>query len=260
MKGTDPPTSPSLERTRAFARSNTLVQDADAMNAPRDEAELLARAREIGGLSIVELAEKLNVPLPPDPRRAKGFVGQLVERALGAGGSQPAPDFAHLGVELKTLPVDRRGRVRESTFVCVAPLRDAAESEWSDSPVRAKLARVLFVVVEADPRIPRGARRIGASFLWSPNEEQEAILRADYEELMGRLGAGELDAVDARRGRALQLRPKGQDASVRVRAFDADGAPRLARPRGFYLRARFTRTLLAAERLLPPEGAAVPLA
>lgn len=227
-----------------------------AMSAPRDEAELLARARAIGGLTFVELARRLEVPLPPDPRRAKGFVGQLVERALGAGGSEPEPDFAHLGVELKTLPVDRRGRVRESTFVCTAPLRAAAESEWADSPVRAKLARVLFVVVEADPHIPRGARRVGASFLWSPDPAQEALLRADYEELMGRLGAGELDHVDARRGRALQLRPKGRDASARTRAFDADGAPRLARPRGFYLRARFTQALLAAEGMLAPDCSA----
>lgn len=222
------------------------------MRAPADEAELLRRARAIGGRTFVELACELEVPLPPDPRRAKGFVGQLVERALGAGGSLPEPDFAELGIELKTLPVDRRGRVRESTFVCTAPIRRAAESEWACSPVRAKLARVLFVVVEADPRIARGARRVGASFLWSPDAETEALLRADYEELIGGLGAGELEDVDARRGRALQLRPKGRDASVHTLACDADGAPVLARPRGFYLRARFTQALLSREGLLAP--------
>lgn len=221
------------------------------MTSPSSEKELLTRARALGGRTFVELAQTLGVPLPPDPRRAKGFVGKLVEHALGGGGSRPEPDFAELGVELKTLPIDRMGRVRESTFVCTAPIRAAAETEWKSSPVRAKLARVLWVIVEADPRVPRAARRVGAAFLWSPDAEQEAVLRADYEELMGRLGAGELHAVDARRGRVLQLRPKARDAAVQTRAFDADGAPILARPRGFYLRARFTRALLAAEGLTP---------
>ncbi len=223
-----------------------------AMEQPRGEEELIARARALGGRTFVEIARALEVPLPPDPRRAKGFVGQLVERALGAtAGSRPAPDFGALGVELKTLPVDARGRVRESTFVCTAQIGEDA-GEWARSRVRAKLARVLFVIVEADPRVAPAARRVGASFLWSPSPEEEALLRADYEELAGALGAGEVEHVDARRGRVLQLRPKAADASVRTRAFDAEGAPVLAAPRGFYLRARFTRALLAEQGLLYP--------
>ncbi|HEY8428275.1 MAG TPA: DNA mismatch repair endonuclease MutH [Sandaracinaceae bacterium] len=218
-----------------------------------DEAELTARARALGGRTIVEIARELDVPLPRDPRRAKGFVGQLVERALGAtSGSRPIPDFGALGVELKTLPVDARGRVRESTFVCTADVVRADASEWASSRVRAKLARVLWVIVEADPRVPHGRRRVGASFLWSPRAEEEALLRADWEELTGALGAGDVERIDARRGRVLQLRPKAADASARTRAFDAEGAPVLAPPRAFYLRARFTRALLARQGLLAP--------
>lgn len=202
---------------------------------------------------MVELATELEVSLPPSPKRAKGFIGQLVERALGAeAGSRAEPDFPELGVELKTLPVDARGRVRESTYVCSAPFGEADACEWASSRVRAKLARVLFVVVEADPRIPPGRRRLGAAFLWSPSPDEEAALRADWEELMGRLGAGEVERVDARHGRLLQLRPKAADASVRARAFDTEGAPIRAAPRGFYLRARFTQELLERQGLLAP--------
>ncbi len=219
---------------------------------PRAEDELLARARALGGRTFVEIARALDVPLPPDPRRAKGFVGQLVERALGAtGGSRPEPDFRALGVELKTLPVDRAGRVRESTFVCTAPIARADASEWSSSRVREKLARVLWVVVEADPRLAPAARRVGAAFLWSPSAEEEALLRADWEELTGAIGAGEVERIDARRGRVLQVRPKAADAAARTRAFDAEGAPVLAPPRGFYLRARFTRAILERQGLAP---------
>lgn len=186
-----------------------------------------------------EVARMLGVALPPDPRRAKGFVGQLAERALGGTvDGSAAPDFVELGIELKTLPVDPRGRVSESTFVCTAPVADAAEARWETSRVRAKLARVLFLVVERD-----APRRFGAAFLWSPTPEQEAVLRADWEELTGTIGAGSIEEVDASLGRWLQLRPKGANAQARVKAYDADGAPFWAPGKGFYLRAELTRAL-----------------
>lgn len=215
------------------------------MEAPRDEDELLDRARALGGRTFVEVARELEVPLPPDPRRAKGFVGQLVERALGgACDSAPRPDFPRLGIELKTLPIDARGRVRESTFVCSTPLGDAAETEWVASRVRHKLGRVLWLTLEADPSVSHGRRRFGAAFLWSPDLREEALLREDWTELMGLIGAGAVETIDATRGQVLQLRPKGANASQRTVAYDADGAPFLAPPRGFYLRARFTACLL----------------
>ena len=213
------------------------------MPPPQSEAELLARAEDLGGRTIVELAAQLEIELPPDPARAKGFVGQLVERALGgACTTASAPDFPGLGVELKTLPIDREGRVKESTFVCTAPLAAADEAVWEHSRVRAKLARVLFLTVERDAA--PGARRFGAAFLWSPDATQEAALRADWEELMGRIGAGDVEALDARRGVHLQLRPKGANARARALGFDADGAPFWAPKRAFYLRSRFTRSIL----------------
>ena len=90
----------------------------------RSESELVERASAIAGTTLGELAGRFGLVAPPDLRRAKGFVGQLIERALGAArSSRPGPDFDELGVELKTLPVDARGRPVESTFVCTIPLR-----------------------------------------------------------------------------------------------------------------------------------------
>ncbi len=213
-----------------------------AMEPPVDEHELMRRARALGGRTVPEVAQMLGVPLPRRPGRAKGFVGQLAERALGgACDSRVGPDFAELGVELKTLPVDGRGRVRESTFVCTAQIAGASELDWSTSRVRRKLARVLFLAIRAD--LPPAERRFGAAFLWSPDAAQEAQLRADWEDLMGAVAIGQVEAIDARRGEVLQLRPKGANAAARTLAFDAEGAPILSAPKGFYLRSRFTAGL-----------------
>lgn len=73
------------------------------------EAELLAKAQWIAGFTLGEIAEQLNMTVPPDLRRDKGWVGMLIETALGAkAGSKPEQDFAHLGIELKTIPVNER--------------------------------------------------------------------------------------------------------------------------------------------------------
>lgn len=217
------------------------------MDEPDDAVALLARARGLGGRTVGEVAVSLGVPLPPDPRRAKGFVGTLAERALGAPkGATDGPDFPGLGIELKTLPV-RRGRVVQSTFVAMAPVSARAEElAWETSRVRRKLSRVLFLAVERDP-----PRRFGAAFLWSPTPAQEAGLRADFEELVGAIGAGHVEGIDGTRGRWLQLRPKGADARARARAHDADGAPFWGPVRAFYLRPSFTRALLEEEGLVP---------
>jgi DNA mismatch repair protein MutH len=219
---------------------------------PRDEAELVERAAALAGLRLAELAGRMNVPVPPDLRRAKGFVGSLVERALGASaGSRALPDFPELGIELKTLPVDRVGAPVESTFVCTIPLTEIGQVEWADSRVRRKLSQVLWVPVEGERQIPVAERRIGQALLYRLSAEDEAVLRADWEELAGFIGRGHVEALTGHIGRFLQIRPKAANSRARRVGIDADGAPFAALPKGFYLRPSFTRGLLARHFALP---------
>jgi DNA mismatch repair protein MutH len=211
------------------------------MRAPLSEGELLERARELSGRTVGELGAELGCAVPSDQRRAKGLVGTLMERALGATAeSRGVPDFEALSVELKTLPVDAAGRPKESTFVCTLPLSRVAELAWAESPVYRKMARVLWVPVERDPARPLAARRIGMPILWSPSEDEEATLRHDWDELVGRIGVGDIEGITAHLGTALQVRPKAAHSRITCRAHDADAGWVWTVPKGFYLRARFT--------------------
>ncbi|MFH2009331.1 MAG: DNA mismatch repair endonuclease MutH [bacterium] len=213
------------------------------MRAPRNEAELLERAHALQGRALAWIAERLDAAVPADLRRDKGWVGTLLESALGAtGGAAARRDFPELGIELKTIPVDGGGRPRESTFVCVASLDSELLRPWRESWLCAKLARVLWIPVIGGG--PPGERRVGTAVLWSPSPAQEAVLRADWEELTERLGLGHFDDLDARWGTALQVRPKAADSHARTWALDADAQWVQVNPRGFYLRAGFTRQLL----------------
>jgi len=212
---------------------------------PASEDELLDRAKAIAGLSLGQLAERHQQHAPDDLRRAKGWAGQLIETSLGAdAASLSEPDFQALGVELKTLPINRQGQPRESTYVCVVPLDAPNAVTWENSCVWRKLRRVLWVPVEAEPDIPVAQRRIGTALLWSPTPEQEAALRTDWEELMDMVCLGELEKITARHGVHLQIRPKAADSRALCRATGETGERILTLPRGFYLRASFAAAIL----------------
>lgn len=218
---------------------------------PQSEAQLLSQAQQLAGYSLGELAAMAKLPVPPDLKRDKGWIGVLLEIWLGASaGSKPEQDFAALGVELKTIPIDSNGRPLETTFVCVAPLTGNSGVTWETSHVRHKLKRVLWVPVEGERSIPLAERRVGAPLLWSPNEEEEHQLRMDWEELMDLIVLGQVERITARHGEVLQLRPKAANSKALTEAVGLHGEPIMTLPRGFYLKKNFTTTLLAHHFLL----------
>ena len=191
------------------------------------------------------MATQLAIPVPADLKTHKGWLGELVEQALGAdAASLSGPDFVQLGIELKTLPVDRQGRVLESTWVCVVPMQNASGIKWQDSCVYHKLRHVLWLPVQADPGIPLAERRIGSALLWQADATTLQQLRDDWEELMEYVALGRLDEISAHHGELLQIRPKAAHRSVLGATTNNEGQPSLTTPRGFYLRSRFTGALL----------------
>lgn len=212
---------------------------------PISVEQLMSRAYGIAGLSLAELAQIANWPLPKDLRRDKGWVGQLIEYHLGAeAGSKPEQDFPHLGIELKTIPINEQGKPLETTFVCVAPLLDIAGLSWQNSNVKNKLSCVLWLPVEGNREIPLGIRRVGSPLLWQPSPAEDALLQQDWEELMDRIALGDIEQVTARHGQVLQLRPKAANGRALTDAIGPDGQRIKTRPRGFYLKKEFTAQIL----------------
>ena len=211
---------------------------------PLSENELLESVSRIAGKTVQQIANQQGVETPDNQLHHKGWVGQLLELSLGATASSlPEPDFQQIGVELKTLPLNKNGTPKESTYVCAINLT-RIESQWEKSLVKRKLSRVLWLPIEADPDIPLAARRIGSAILWSPDEKQEAALRRDWEELMDMIATGELEKITAHQGQYLQVRPKAANAKALGNGINEDGEEMLTLPRGFYLRTSFTKQIL----------------
>ena len=183
--------------------------------------------------------------VPAGANRTKGWAGQVIERELGAGGGQ-GPDFAAVGIELKSVPVTSALLPLESTAVCnIDPTSIAGES-WATSYVRTKLASVLFVALE----VPAGSRSVGERRvalvkLWRPSPDQEAALRADFELFVhDYFRKGRAAAITGHLGKVLQVRPKAKNARDLRDAYGPDGHPMRLGKRGFYLRPAFVGGIL----------------
>jgi DNA mismatch repair protein MutH len=204
------------------------------------------------GVTLAELADGLGLPVPAGRVHTKGWSGQIIERELGAdAGASRGQDFATLGIELKTVPVDRDLVPRESTAVCqIDPIVIAGES-WETSYLRQKLSQVLWVGLEV-PSINHmssvGDRRVVVVRLWTPSPEEQDLLRADFELFVrGYFRRGRGAAITGQQGQVLQVRPKGRNAADRRRAFGPAGEPVEIGKCGFYLRPAFVARILRAK-------------
>jgi DNA mismatch repair protein MutH len=212
---------------------------------PNSEQELLQRAQLAAGYTFGEIAQYLNIPIPNNLNKQKGWVGNLIETFLGANaGSKAEQDFANLGIELKTIPVDKHGKPLETTFVSVTPLMANHGVIWETSHVRYKLAKVLWIPIEGERTIPLANRKVGKPIMWTPTQEQEQQLKQDWEELMDMIALGHVEKITARYGTYLQIRPKAANGQALTEAISENGDIILTRPRGFYLKKAFTMQIL----------------
>ncbi|GIU22654.1 DNA mismatch repair endonuclease MutH [Shewanella schlegeliana] len=217
-----------------------------SLHSPNSIEELMLRAESMAGLTLGQLANFHEIQIPKDLKRHKGWVGQLIELELGAlAGSKPEQDFAHLGIELKTIPVSALGKVLETTYVTVAPLTNIQGLTWEESVVCHKLQQILWIPVQGDRDIPLSLRQIGSPILWRPSAEESAQLKQDWEEIMEFISMGQVDKVTARHGEVLQLRPKAANSQVLTDSIGRDGKLTQTNPRGFYLKTQFTQRILS---------------
>jgi DNA mismatch repair protein MutH len=215
------------------------------ISPPQSLAQLCARADKLAHMNLGQLADFLCTSLPENLLHHKGFIGQCLEAALGAdAGSDNLPDFTQLGVELKTLPVGPSLRPQESTYISTVPLHQLQGLTWENSAVKAKLNHVLWVPLLILPNTPLSERKILPPFLWQPSPEQESILKTDFDELIDLIALGDISQITASLGTYLHIRPKAAHARSLTSHADEVGAPSQTLPRGFYLRAGFTATLL----------------
>lgn len=68
---------------------------------------------------------------------------------------------------------------------------------------------MLWLPIDGRREVPLARRVVGSAFLWIPSEQEEALLRNDWEEHMDRIALGGL-SITARQGKPCKFAPKPQ--------------------------------------------------
>lgn len=219
-----------------------------SIQIPQNLQELQIRCQQISGKRIGSIAHELGQITPEQLLHAKGWQGQLVEQYLGASAKSHAlPDFPHLGIELKTIPVNSKLKVLESTYVCTVQTNEMA-LDWKDSWVYHKLSHVLWVPLMGNSEDAIEDRIVLNPIFWQMDSSMESILRTDWEELMELLQLGYAKNLSAKFGTYLHIRPKAANNKTLNTYIDALGNHTKIVPKGFYLRSNFTQSILNSHK------------
>ncbi|PPI88449.1 DNA mismatch repair endonuclease MutH [Candidatus Pantoea edessiphila] len=216
------------------------------LNKPKNKITLFARAQALAGFTIGNLAANAGLEIPYNLKKDKGWIGRLIELYLGVDSKNKAEqDFAHLGIELKTIPIDSYGNPIEDTFVCSVPLINNIGITWETSNIQNKLSSILWIPIEGKKNIPLKMRRIATSLLWSPNITENTILRNDWEEIIEMIVLGKIDKIASYHGTFLKIKIKAANNKILTKAISDKGKIILTLPRGFYLKKSFTKIIIS---------------
>lgn len=214
------------------------------------ETDLLQTAHSLAGRSLHDIAKTLDIAIPHDFKRNKGFVGQLIEDALGAdAGNLDEPDFVSLGIELKTIPMSENGIPLESPYICYANL-PPSHSNWDGSRLERKTRKMLWVPYQGERHIPIAQKQLGMPFLWQRCQAVNELMQQDYFELVECALEGRFDEMGAQKGQIIQLRPKAANSKHQIHVTDSDGEATSTVPKGFYFRRAFLAQLFRQFYLL----------
>lgn len=205
---------------------------------------ILKRAQDLQGQTLYELACALKMALPSDPRHAKGWMGQLLEKALGCeAGSRAGPDFPEHRLELKTIPISRDHRVQESTYITTCPLNvQSLQKPWEETPLAQKLENILWIPL-IDTQLGPLSRQVGLAFIWQLSGPHADQLRQDWQAIHDLLAHSGIEYLSSSLGKFLQIRPKAAHGKKLQACTNTAGEAAQTLPRGFYLRSRFTQLL-----------------
>ena len=192
-------------------------------------SSLLNHAKKLEGHTFREV---LDLGITPEGEVAeegynkksfKGGMGNLIEeRYFGYRANSDAhADFIDAGVELKTSCFDTKadGTVRAGERLVLGMIQydESIESPLEDSHMWEKGSQILLIYYGRDRSIDKYDQTITYVVLFTPPEEDLAIIREDYKTIQSYVTAGKADELSESLTRYLGACTKGANAEKGVR-------------------------------------------
>jgi DNA mismatch repair protein MutH len=169
------------------------------VNDFENEADLMDYARRLEGLRFSQISSLIAELDTKERRHTKGFIGKIIETDFFGipTNSSDAPDFEHLGIELKVSPLRYVPRANMYTTKerNVLKMVDYTEminhKNWENTNIKKKLNRILFVLYVHDNEIEAWEWKVCKVFLWSPSQHEKERIQSDYQLMRMKAIAGE---------------------------------------------------------------------
>lgn len=216
------------------------------LNIILQEKILLMYAQGLNGYSVEEVSIALSESVPKKLTKNKGFIGSLLEKVLGsqAINNKSCVDFPFLGIELKSIPINKLNYPVESTFICNVPLTRNTGLSWKSSYFYQKIKKILWVSVQGDKKILLKNRLFKKSFIWVPSTYEIGILKSDWEVLIDKIILGKIKEINSSDSSIIQIKNKYSKKSNVITFTNNYGHLTSIRPKAFYFKKSFTAYLL----------------
>ncbi len=223
----------------------------DPLAAGKDE--VMARAGFLRGMTIARVAEA-SALATGSARIAtvhtKGLPGKVIEAYFSISpNTSPEPDFRAARIELKVVPLIRRGArelvVKERTSISMIDYKALIHERWESASVRKKLDAMLLVYYSTWPGADVREMRVEDVLLWRMKEEIEPTFRSDWTYVYEQVALGKAHELSERFGRVLTAATKGSGHGKTVKQ------PRntiRAKPRAWALRPSYTQSVWSEQR------------
>lgn len=206
-----------------------------------NEDEILDLANELLGLLLGQIPGGHFDAL--GGAHGKGEAGAAIEAYFGIPpNSRPEADFPAAGIELKAVPVVKKGtglRVKERTVVSMIDYSALATETWETAHVCKKLD-ILFVFFEHLLDQPKSEFPVRHVTLWRPEAQVLDQIHADWSAVRGKVLAGQAHELSEGDGLILGPCTKGVNSTKLRRQPFSDI---LAKSRAFALKPTFTFAL-----------------
>ena len=195
-----------------------------------DPQSLLKHAKKLEGHTFREVLDLGITPDGPTPEKTsynetsfKGGMGTLIEeRYFGYRANSDAhADFADAGVELKTTCYDVKcdGSIRagERLVLGMIAFDESVERPFDKSHMWEKGGNILLIYYERDKTIDKYDQRIEYVALFTPPDEDLAIIRDDYNTIQKYVMTGRADELSESMTHYLGACTKGATAKKSIR-------------------------------------------
>jgi DNA mismatch repair protein MutH len=176
------------------------------------EVETLARLRPHVGRAFDVLAAATGRA----GMGGKNAVATVTRALVGEPTGGRTGEFARFGIEVKTVPVDAKGRIVEAMSFPAFHHEELIYETWESSDLLGRLNRLLIVPVHREKGATRAETRLGKPFFWSPSEAELAGIATEWERFRHLIEIGQArDLPKPSETTYIHVRPKALNASDR---------------------------------------------